>query len=185
MLVAIAAVVLASAGSATAARLITGKQIKNGSITSTDVKNGSLVRGDFKSGKLPSGPRGAQGAPGPRGPQGARGAAGTNGFGVLRYPAVSQTFTNGQADMVQVECPAGTYPTGGAAWAADSATLVTDHPEVITSSGLLYDDNDVGGGYFANVNDVSSGSVAVNVEVVCANAAQVSGTKARHRRLLR
>jgi hypothetical protein len=185
MLVAIAAVVLASAGSATAARLITGKQIKNGSITSTDVKNGSLVSGDFKSGQLPSGPRGAQGAPGPRGAQGARGAAGTNGFGLLRFPAVSATFADGEADMVQVACPAGTYPTGGAAWAADTATLVTDHPEVITSSGFLYDDNDVGGGYFANVSNVDSGSVDVTVEVVCANAAQVSATKTRQRRLVR
>jgi hypothetical protein len=186
--IALAAVLLASAGSATAARLITGKQIKNGSISSADVRNGSLVRGDFKPGQVPAGPRGTQGPqgpPGPRGATGARGASGTNGFGILRYPSVRQTFADGDADMVQVECPAGTHAVGGAAWAADTATLVTDHPEVITSSGLLYTDDDIGAGWFANVSNVSSGSVDVTVELVCANAAQVSSTKARHRRLVR
>ena len=188
MLIAIAAVVLASAGSATAARLITGKQVKNGSITSADIRNGSLVKGDFKAGQVPAGARGPQGAQGPQGPRGAtggRGANGANGFGLLRYPAVSDTFVDGEADMVQVACPAGTYATGGGAWAADSATLVTDHPEVITSSGLLYDDDGIGAGWFANVSDVDSGSVEVKVQVVCANATQVSPTKARQRRLVR
>jgi hypothetical protein len=185
LLIALAAVVLASAGSATAARLITGKQIKNGSIASADVRDGSLVRGDFKAGQVPAGPRGAQGPQGPRGATGARGANGTNGFGLLRYPSVKQTFADGDANMVQVECPAGTYAVGGAAWAADTATLVTDHPEVITSSGLLYTDADIGAGWFANVSNVNSGSVDVTVELVCANAAQVSSTKARHRRLVR
>ena len=165
--------------------LITGKQIKNSSITSADIKNGSLVGGDFKSGQLPTGPRGAQGPPGPRGAQGARGAAGTNGFGVLRYPVVDGEFADGEADMLQVECPDGTYATGGSAWAADSATLVVDHPEVITSSGLLYTDADVGAGYFANVSNVDSGPVTVKVEVVCANAAQTSPTRTRQRRLVR
>ncbi len=188
VVVAVAAVVLACAGSATAAKVITGKQIKNSSITSADIKNNSLVEGDFKSGELPAGARGpqgaqgAQGAPGLRGPQGVNG---TNGFGVLRYPETLNAFENGEADLVGTLCPTGTYPTGGSAWAADSATLLVDHPEVITSQGISFSDANVGNGYFANVNNVASGSVTVVVDAICANASQVSPSKARHRRGLR
>ncbi len=64
MMVAFVALFVAGAGSATAARLITGKQIKNSSITSTDVRNGSLLRRDFRSGQLPRGPQGLPGAAG-------------------------------------------------------------------------------------------------------------------------
>ena len=168
---------LACAGTATAARLITGKQIKNSSITSSDVKNGSLLRGDFKSGQLPAGPRGPQGLPGPAGP---RGANGTNGFGVLRYPETVSPFSNGESDFAVASCPAGTYATGGSAWAVDSATGTNDHPEVITSQGLTFSTSNVGDGYFAHVADASSGDVDVVVDVVCANAQQVSPSIRRH-----
>ncbi len=48
-LLAVIAVMLVSiAGTATAAKLITGKQIKNGTITGVDVKNGSLARADLR-----------------------------------------------------------------------------------------------------------------------------------------
>ena len=56
-----------------AARLITGKQIKNGTVTTKDVKNGSLLSADFKSGQLP------YGAQGPIGPQGPKGDTGDTG----------------------------------------------------------------------------------------------------------
>ncbi len=42
-LIAIFALVMATAGTATAASLITGKQILNGTITSADIKNGSVL----------------------------------------------------------------------------------------------------------------------------------------------
>ena len=88
-------------GSATAAVLITGKQVKNGSLTGADLKNNSvgssvvkdrtLLAKDFKPGQLvagapgPAGPQGAQGpngdpgAPGPAGAQGAQGPKGDTG----------------------------------------------------------------------------------------------------------
>lgn len=47
-----AVIVVSVAGSATAARLITGKQVKNGSITSIDVKNANLTGVDVKDGSL-------------------------------------------------------------------------------------------------------------------------------------
>ena len=62
-----------------AARLLTGKQIKDNSLTTKDVRNGSLLKADFKAGQLPSGPRGPKGDKGDQGPKGDTGAPGQNG----------------------------------------------------------------------------------------------------------
>jgi hypothetical protein len=85
MLVAWFALFAALAGSPLAApvrdgavRLITGKQIKNGSVTSADVKNRSLTRRDFRRGALAS-PGGGAAIPGPAGAQGPAGATGPAG----------------------------------------------------------------------------------------------------------
>ena len=76
----------AGVGVGTATSLITGKQIKNGSITGVDVKDRSLTAKDFDGTRVlaggPAGPRGAQGATGLRGlagPPGAAGLPGANG----------------------------------------------------------------------------------------------------------
>src|SRR5688572_12147924 len=72
-----------------AASLITGKQIKNGSVTGRDVRNSSLtgadvrnetlMAGDFKPGQLPASAKGEQGPAGPAGPRGDTGAPGPAG----------------------------------------------------------------------------------------------------------
>ena len=84
------------AGSATAAKLITGSDIKNGSLTSADVKNGSLTARDLSRATRdglagaegdtgaagpqgPAGQKGDSGAAGPQGPKGDTGAAGPQG----------------------------------------------------------------------------------------------------------
>jgi hypothetical protein len=51
-LVAVAVLVVALAGSATAAKLITGKTIKNNTVTTQDIKNQSLTGADVKDGAL-------------------------------------------------------------------------------------------------------------------------------------
>ena len=144
---------------ATAAKVITGKQIKNSSITSADIKNNSLVEGDFKSGRAAGGVRADRRAPrgcaALRDPRGPRARTGSGSFAI---PETATPFVNGEADLVGTLCPAGTYPTGGGAWAADTATLETDHPEVITSQGFLFNDAGIGTGYFANVNNVACGA---------------------------
>jgi hypothetical protein len=76
-------------GSAAAAALITGKQVKDGSLTGTDVQNnsiagadvkdGSLRSKDFEPGQLPAGARGPQGERGPQGPSGPQGERGPQG----------------------------------------------------------------------------------------------------------
>jgi len=98
MIVATTALVAGGAGTATAASLITGSQIKNSSITAADIKNNSIAGTDVRNGSLagadlknstvtaaklaPSakaalqGPAGPAGAPGAQGPAGAPGPAG-------------------------------------------------------------------------------------------------------------
>jgi hypothetical protein len=105
--VSVLALCIALGGTATAAVLITGKNVKNGSLTgadlkdnsvgSVDVQNGALVAKDFKAGQLPAGPKGD---PGPQGPPGKDGANGTNGVdGAPGTPAVykrtSLTYSGG------------------------------------------------------------------------------------------
>lgn len=104
MIVASVALVTGGAGTATAASLITGKQIKNSTITAADIKansipgsdirNGSLAGTDLKNNTISAakltaaakaelkgavGPAGAAGAPGAPGAAGAPGATGPTG----------------------------------------------------------------------------------------------------------
>lgn len=74
------AVFVAIGGSAAAALVITGKNVKNGSLSGIDIKNGSLKSVDIKNGGLrpedfPAGrlPKGPKGDPGPPGDPGAPG----------------------------------------------------------------------------------------------------------------
>ena len=113
---AIIAAVIATVISATAATaattLITGAQIKNGSISAVDLSAGA--KRALKGQPGPAGPQGATGAQGPTGAQGATGVAG--GFDPAKIHYV-------QSDMVQIDsddpghadayCPAGEKAVSG------------------------------------------------------------------------
>lgn len=74
---------------ATAAVVITGQDIKDGSITTRDIRDRSLQARDFKRGDLPAGetgPAGPQGATGAQGTTGAQGPAGPQGATGERGP---------------------------------------------------------------------------------------------------
>ena len=88
--VSVLALFVALGGTATAAVLVTGKNVKDGTLTGKDIKNNSvasadvkdrsLLAKDFKPGQLVSGapgPVGPAGAPGEPGAKGDTGAAGT------------------------------------------------------------------------------------------------------------
>jgi len=97
---------LAFAGTAAAAKLITGEQVKNGSLTGKDVKDRSLTARDFKGSV--KGERGAQGPRGSQGPQGSQGLQGTPGEpgspgGALAYAKVN--FTGTQAEPTYTLVP--------------------------------------------------------------------------------
>ncbi len=105
--VALVALFVALGGSAYAALIITGKNVKNGSLTTKDVKNKSLLAGDFKAGQLPAGPAGKNGA--------------TNV--VVR----SASFTTSGS----VTCNSGETATGGGVEGLDSVDVIvmTSRPE--------------------------------------------------------
>ena len=77
VLAAAAVLVAVSGGSYAAGTLITGADVKNGSLTGKDVKDKSLTKKDFKGSV--AGPRGATGATGAPGAQGAPGVQGPAG----------------------------------------------------------------------------------------------------------
>lgn len=64
-----------------AKKLITGADVRNGSLTGADIRNGSLRASDFRAGEL---------RPGPPGPPGPRGEAGT--------PDVSNFYDKAESD---------------------------------------------------------------------------------------
>lgn len=86
MIVAMLALFVALTGTAvaTTSALITGKQIKNGSITGADIKNKSLGVTDLASkARGARGARGVAGRPGPAGAQGGKGDTGAAGRSAL------------------------------------------------------------------------------------------------------
>lgn len=80
-LIVVIAVLAVTSGTATAAKLITGKDIRNNSVTGKDIKNRSLGLGDLKAGARDAlrGATGATGASGAKGDTGAPGAPGAPG----------------------------------------------------------------------------------------------------------
>jgi hypothetical protein len=78
LVVAIVALFVAFSGTATAALVMTGKQIKDGTITGKDLKNRTLGTNKLSK-KAVSLLKGQQGVAGPAGPQGPKGEAGVQG----------------------------------------------------------------------------------------------------------
>lgn len=111
VIVALAVMMTFPVASATSGALITGRQIKDGTVTGRDVRNDSIPAREF--GHLPPGPAGPQGPQGVPGPQGATGSPGTSGWATI----VSEngvTIAAGDTASAQVSCPAGVAVGGGA-----------------------------------------------------------------------
>ncbi len=130
VLIAAAALVVASTATAGAADLFTGKDVKNesltgkdvrnGTISGTDVRDGSLTKDDF-SGSLvgpqgpqgPEGPKGATGAKGEPGAPGAPGTPGTPGVSALEYITIGNSVAGKSTEYWGADCPAGKKVLGG------------------------------------------------------------------------
>lgn len=123
---------------AVAAKMITGKQIKNGTVTSADIKNRTLQKADLSTKaqaalKGPAGEpgtdgapgadgapgvAGAPGAPGAPGPAGAAGAvgpagpAGPAGLSNVERVVESVTVAPGAQSVAVALCPANKTPIG-------------------------------------------------------------------------
>ena len=118
------ALLFAVTGTATAAGLITGAQIKdntvgspdlrnnavatqdikNNSVTSLAVQDGSLKSVDFAAGELTTGPAG------PAGPAGAAGAPGVSGLEIVNVQSASDSVS---PKVLTANCPAGKKLVGG------------------------------------------------------------------------
>jgi hypothetical protein len=147
------ALFVALSGTATAATLLTGANIKNNSLTGADVKSSSLTGSDIKNKSLgasdlsaaaikslksagPAGPAGApgpQGAPGPGGPTGLTGETGQQGppgpSGVLKIYRASLASlnlpANSETQVLAKVVPVGTYLVTG------KLTLTTFNDDII------------------------------------------------------
>lgn len=140
LLALIAVLGLVGTGTATAAKMVTGKEIANGTVTGADVKKGTLKVKHLTAGAQDSlkGAMGAMGPAGPAGPAGAAGPAGKDG-GPNRYAEVSsggvlqedvrsidQTQVSHPADgQYCFTFPSGDRPTSGAANGTGSDTIAT------------------------------------------------------------
>jgi hypothetical protein len=184
MVVAVIAVVLASVGSATAARLITSAQIKNNSVTSKDIKNRSLLRRDFKPGQLlrgPQGPRGAQGLQGAQGPQGLRGAAGApgrDGIVKLRYVFSPIGSSDGQVQgFEEAVCPPDAPNVLGGGVVTEST--VTGQQAVnssFPSDGAFTGDPGRSGWFVAVDNNAAAGTeLGFQAYAICSSSPDVGG----------
>jgi len=169
--VVITAVLTSTVTAGAASVLITGKQIKDGSIGTVDlakgavtgakVKDGSLTAKDFAAGELPSGaagpagPAGAPGLPGAQGPKGdpgskdvnmavVRDASGAPLHGLLDSPKCILTMTARNSCYLDLF-------TGGAEWPLDAFTGVhgEEFSNIIPSANAVYFNNSA---TFSNAN---------------------------------
>ena len=120
LFVALAGTAPAAANKVTA--LITGAQIKNGSIGPVDIS--PRAKRTLKGNRGARGVSGAQGQPGPagaQGPQGLQGPQGPPGIQQITVVKATKTIAPGAIDFVQADCPSGmAFVSGG--W-----TLISDY----------------------------------------------------------
>jgi collagen triple helix repeat protein len=140
--VSVLAVVLAVSGSAVAASLITGKDVKDGSLTGRDIRNHSLTTSDLST-KTVKGLRGQRGVAGPAGKDGQsitgpQGPAGKDGQSVIgpQGPAGPKGETGAQgrpgADAAyHVTSLSDDLDVAAPAWAARNQAAIDDEGAVL------------------------------------------------------
>lgn len=113
VLVAAALAAVGIAGTAGAARFITGRDIKNGSIGLVDLSRAARHALQGRTG--PAGPAGPQGAQGPQGTPGTTGPAGAPGPSSLSTTIRTQSFEGLPESFAEgeVRCPDGMVAIGG------------------------------------------------------------------------
>jgi len=115
LLVAAAVVALVSfTGTAVASGLVTGRQVKDGSLRSVDLRANRAVTGaDVRDGTLPASKMSSL-PPGPAGPTGPPGPPGVDGLDGFDYEIASATVPGSDEVRITVLCGAGTVVGGGA-----------------------------------------------------------------------
>jgi hypothetical protein len=126
MIVALVALVVASASTAVAATVITSsRDIKDGVILSRDIHRNTINGDRIQDGSLGvvdfgvdtraalRGPRGRPGERGPAGPRGRRGATGSTVLSVIDYNTARVSLGPGATQTADVSCTQGLEPVGG------------------------------------------------------------------------
>ena len=110
-----ALVVAAATSGATAALVITGKDIKNGSITSKDIKNNNLTSKVIKNGTLKTDDLSSGAVSSLRGATGPAGAAGAPGVSGYQIVTATASVPADSGTSVTASCPTGKRVLGAAA----------------------------------------------------------------------
>lgn len=150
VLLAAVALVVACTGSATAAAIITGAQIKNNSVSHRDIKDGTLRATDLSKKTVAelagrTGPRGPQGPVGPVGGTGPAGPAGLSGWS---YSSDGVAVAANESDEVTLFCPEGSQVLNGSGYwgftGAPAAVFVLGPTSIRVSGRTAIADNLIG-----------------------------------------
>jgi len=160
LLVAVATLLLGFASSATAAVIVTGKQIKDNTITTKDLKDESLRGIDFQDESLTQDDFGQQ-VEGPQGPKGDQGPPGQPGTAGLVYQIEPQAIPKGTTKTWGALCPAGTrvISGGGSAATTGIALLVENAPL-----------DDAGSGWWVGMRNKTDATVTGYAWALCVRA---------------
>lgn len=156
---AVLALLVAVSGTATAAAMITGAQIKDNTVHGRDITNASVTGKDVKDKSLtPADFTGSvQGPPGPTGPDGPQGQAGASG---LQYVTNGIDIATGKTETWAVSCPVGKVVVGGG--------VSSNNPyyaRIVESAPL-----DNGAGWWVGLRNQHSAPIGAYAWAVCATA---------------
>ena len=160
------ALFVALGGTATAARLITSKDIKNGTIKTVDMS--PSAKRALKGNRGATGP---QGLAGPAGPTGAQGPAGPSTVSAITPVFGSLVVPPGQVDGGFVSCPSGSRAVSGG--------FFTDSGTVFLSEAT----DDRTGWLVAVDNTASTTEANLEAAAYCAGAGQAVAASAAPKHL--
>ena len=160
VLVALATVVTGFASSATAAVVVTGRQIKDETILSRDLRDRSLSGADVEDESVTQADFGfpVAGPPGDKGPQGPTGPRGSLG---LVYEIEPQAIPANSARTWGAQCPAGTAAISGGGSTDSGGTAL------LSESAPL----DAGRGWWVGVRNKTSSGTTGYAWALCVSAA--------------
>lgn len=154
----IVAIAVVGGGSATAASMITGRQIQDESVTGRDIRNNSVKGRDVDESSLAT-------VPSARHAQSARNAGSASSISNLDYN-VSDAIDNfaGSQDGGYIGCDSGESAVGGGVLGMSAGTAQSVNSSLPSGSG----------GWEAYVNNTGSVDSTFHVFVICTTAGTVS-----------
>ncbi|GEP34822.1 hypothetical protein NSZ01_25900 [Nocardioides szechwanensis] len=162
LLIATVLLMVGLAGTATAAKLITGKNIKNNTVTTQDIKNNNLSSADVKDGSLSS--KDFNGAVKNK----------LNKPNVVGYEVITDTVTVTTAGQstIFLACTPGKYAVGGGGdWAntENSQVIVESAPQKQIGEFFAAPDGDPATAWKLTGEHNALGDVDLNAYVICVN----------------